>query len=1123
MSRLADQVQIARRFQRSIRIDTDVHQVDALEGFLCPPSSANVLSSMARHVDQTGHAAFTWTGPYGSGKSSLVVALCAALSGKTKLRDAAIKALDPETVATLTAALPPKSQGWRVLPVVGRRAELAQLIGEAMETAGYARRPSKIWTDASVLQKIAALAAEEPRTHGGLLIIVDEMGKTLEGAAHDGHDIYLFQQLAELAARSDRRLVVVGILHQAFDEYAQRLAREVRDEWAKVQGRFVDLVVNASGDEQLEMLARAIETTAKPQPPRDALSVVSIMLRPGKPTASKRILETLAKCWPLHPVVAALLGPLSRRRFGQNQRSLFAFLNSAETHGFYDFLADAKSSDLYTADRLWDYLRINLEPAILASPDGHRWAIGIDAMERCASASATALELSLMKTIIMIDLFRERSGLNATVELLATSQSSGTRRETDQALKALVERSCIVYRRHASSYALFAGSDFDIDDALAGAMPNTGAVDLARLRELAGLQPLLAKRHYHETGAIRWFNLTLVPVRDLTAAILAKEKIVGAAGRLLIALPTEGENPSKARRICAEAAASAPPNVVVGLSEHAWHVVQLAREYKALSIIHDERPELRGDAVARREILARLNETQARLETELQRMADATLWFRAGVEPERYSTSDLNSLVSTISDQLFDKAPRILNELLNRDFPSSNAVKAQRDLMKRMLDSGGKYRLDLKGWPAEAGLLESILVATGLYHQDKDGSWAFFAPAPKGNARLSPLWQAALKDLKARHKSSVSLEDIYGLWRKPPFGLKEGLMPIIALALYITHRDDIAIYRNGVFQPEMTDLDVDLLTSDAAHIHFRWMDLSPNAKEILGGLSKLAAKLDPCGRARSAQPLDVARSLVAAFDQLPPWTKRTNSLSPAATRLAAMLRYAADPNRLLFDDVPSLNVAKSRAPSSGVNATVSLVESAFGDLRSAYPQMLDDLKKLMLLELEAWETKIADLRDRAINLQKSTGDLRLEAFINRLANYNGTDADMEGIASLATGKKPADWVDSDFDRARGDISQLAQAFKRHEEIGRVAGRSDTRHRMAVIVPRADGPRAMHSEFVINAHDSDDVQKLIAKIDGVLGNASKSRQNIVLAALAQVSARYMEPSHQLAAPMKRKAG
>ena len=68
---LSDRVRIARRFLRSIRIDSDIGDATGIEGFICPQSSADVLLTMARHVSETGQGAYTWTGPYGSGKSSL--------------------------------------------------------------------------------------------------------------------------------------------------------------------------------------------------------------------------------------------------------------------------------------------------------------------------------------------------------------------------------------------------------------------------------------------------------------------------------------------------------------------------------------------------------------------------------------------------------------------------------------------------------------------------------------------------------------------------------------------------------------------------------------------------------------------------------------------------------------------------------------------------------------------------------------------------------------------------------------------------------------------------------------------------------------------------------------------
>ena len=81
---LADRVHVAGRYRRAIRLEADLGDASALEGFICSRSSADVLESLARHVLDTDQCAFTWTGPYGGGKSSLAVALGSLLGGSPK-------------------------------------------------------------------------------------------------------------------------------------------------------------------------------------------------------------------------------------------------------------------------------------------------------------------------------------------------------------------------------------------------------------------------------------------------------------------------------------------------------------------------------------------------------------------------------------------------------------------------------------------------------------------------------------------------------------------------------------------------------------------------------------------------------------------------------------------------------------------------------------------------------------------------------------------------------------------------------------------------------------------------------------------------------------------------------
>lgn len=176
---LANRVRIVRRFQRAIRIDTDFAHLSALQGFICPQSSVDVLKTMARHISENGQGAFTWTGPYGSGKSSLVVAFSALLNGNDKLRRYAASILGEETAVAVWDALPPGRRGWRILPVVGRRDRPAQVLGEAIEGAGLlADKAPHTWSEKHVFASLQDIAARHPRAGGGLIVFIDEMGKS---------------------------------------------------------------------------------------------------------------------------------------------------------------------------------------------------------------------------------------------------------------------------------------------------------------------------------------------------------------------------------------------------------------------------------------------------------------------------------------------------------------------------------------------------------------------------------------------------------------------------------------------------------------------------------------------------------------------------------------------------------------------------------------------------------------------------------------------------------------------------------------------------------------------------------------------------------------------------------
>ena len=1112
---LPEKVEVARRFQRSVRIDTDLNLKDALEGFICPQSSLDVLLSMTRHISKN-QGAFTWTGPYGSGKSSLVIALSALLSGKLKSRRQAAEIIDVDTAQEVCSALPPKTNGWNILPVVGRRDEPVKVIGEAIIDGGFTVKGHSspdTWTARELVNILEAIAHSDTKS-GGLIVFIDEMGKFLEGAALEGSDLNLFQDLAEISNRSEGKLIVVGILHQSFEDYGRRLSRSMRDEWTKIQGRFIDLPVDTGGEEQIELLSQAIETT-NPSFTADIAQKTVDIISTQRPNTSPYLAKTLTNCWPLHPATACLLGPISKRRFGQNQRSIFGFLNSAENDGFQYFLSTAENKSLYMPWMLWDYLRINLEPAILASPDGHRWALAADIVERCEATGASELQILLLKTIAVVDLFRERSGLvPSTAFLQICTSDKVSLNELKEALHQLKSWSFIIYKKHLDAFAIFAGSDFDIEQAIETELEETREIDFDLLQNLANMQPILAKRHFHETGTLRWFEVGLVPLNNLVEEAEKHLPSKGTVGQFLLAIPSENETKEEAQKICADAARIAiQNNVIIGLSDYSWLIKDRSRELIATERVRQESPELAGDDVARREVQARLATLQGNLEAELAQAFDSGRWFVNAETPEPFRYSQLNGVASRISDHLFSLAPRLNNELLNRHKPSSSAVAAQNSLLKLMVSEYQRERLGIEGFPAEGGLYVSLLEGTKL-HARGSNAWEFIKPSyDNGDLhRLAPIWEATEKYLRDNSDRTVKISEIYNIWREPPYGVRDGIMPILAVAFILSCEETVALYREGIYQANFKDLDVEHLVIDSSDIQVRWMDLSSASRRLLSGMADIVRELDPSNQLRDLKPIDVARGLISIFDSIAPWTLRTSYLSKNALKLRDIFKKAYDPNQLIFNDLPAYSEAQDEQFSkAGVAKIVTEVHDGLKELVDAYPSLVQRFYQVILTELGVPNyspQSLLDLRARAENIRGIAGDFKLDAFSGRLASFNGSIEEVEGLASLTISKPLHAWIDTDADKAMVEVARMSQQFNKAEAFAHVKGRKNKRRSMAIVTSTDGISTPLIGEFDIGDAEQTLVNSVVKEIEQALSNVGQVRKEIALAALANVSARYI---------------
>lgn len=1091
---LSDAVHVARRFRRSVRIGADAG-ADQIDGFVCTATAEQALNTTIDHVADLSHGAFTWTGPYGCGKSTLALVLSAALGPAGALRNKALATLPSPLRTRLPKAMHWSKPGWKILPIVGQRDNPALVLRKALAEIG-------VQSDEPI-SALRTLAAKEPC---GVLVLIDEMGKLLEHAATGDGDAFFFQELAEAATRSEGRLVVIGVLHQAFDDYAYRLARETRDDWLKVQGRFVDIPISPTGDEQLELLSRAI--TAQPPSNLPAARIVGEVLGRGNPLATKQVTDRLTNCWPLNPVVASLLGPLSRRRFGQNQRSIFGFLGSAEPMGFQDFLRSnsRESGELYDPICLWRYLRANLEPTILASPDGHRWSIAVDAVERVEERGGSELELAVLQTVALLDLLRERSGLSATLELIAASIGSEPA-PVQKALDALSQRSAIVFRRHLGAYGIFAGSDFDIEAAIDEVRAEMIGGDYSRLRSTGVLTPILAKREYHDTGAMRWFEVDVTTLDQAEARIDAFKPDSGAAGLFLLLINEAGDRPPRVRKTVDRlVSAIGDLPIAIGVSSDSYMLRELSHELIALERVQSARPELKGDAVARREVASRLARLAGELEDRLRSGLASTDWRVPAVSESSLrakGSAGLSVIASRMASALYPEAPRVRNELVNRSKPSANAMAAVRALMTSMALRSGEARLGIEEFPAEGGLYVSLLERTGLHAIQDDGSFAFQAPAEDDAHCLHALWSVGRKILDERGADGLTLADLFAVWRQRPYGVKEGLLPILGFAFLLSERSRISVYLDTVFCPTIGDLLVDRLLQDHDAVRMRLSLINDRDAKILSGVADLVAELSNVDGVSQAEPLSVGRQLVALVMKTPGWVRRTSRMSSAAQRVRDLAQAANDPNKFMLDDLPQI-----AGKGSSVAEVVAILREGLQELIDAYPKLLRSLHELLMRELRARDRNdLVALHQRAKAVMGISGNYRLDAFAARLSAFDGSDEALEGIASLAANRPPRDWVDRDVDAARVELAALAREFLRAEGFLHVQGRGSQRFGFALLLSDPDRAGLLTPEIAVDREEHQQAKDIAHKLRQIVGD--QIGRDIALAAAIELAASIAE--------------
>ncbi|MEZ8891484.1 hypothetical protein AB4239_03735 [Vibrio sp. 10N.286.45.C10] len=1030
---LNKQYSIATRQQRSTRIDSDLSP-EFFQGLVYHGTAQSALETLFRQYSQTSQSAYTLTGPYGSGKSTIALLLTGLLHESAEMRKAALEVISQDSKDLLAQSIG-YSKGWLQIRSVGGvnspvntfwDATLDALL-EHSATKQLHNKYSKIEieSESHLIETWESLFTETNTLVDGVLLLADEMGKSLEFINKNRGELHLFQDLAEVLGRIDTPVIFVGLLHQAFSEYAKDRGTKLQEEWGKVQGRYNDILYNVSTDETVALIGKSITHSESIDNSDDSVvQQVLEALDKNKSDRKKQLKQRLEQCVPLHPLTALILGPISKRRFSQNERSTFSFLNSHEQNSFQMFLKENVNRDArYTLEHLWDYLEVNLEHAILGSPDGHGWAAATESIRQATKKQVPEKAIEVLKSIALITLFGKPANLSATEEMLLAASNVHDQEELDEYLHSLKNASCIIYRKHLSSWVVFEGSDLDIPSLIEEKIEQQGTSNEA-INHIVFSKQIIAKGYYHKVGTLRWAEQSISDNFDDEFAqhLIAERK--GEFANLVLLLNQTNEK--KLQDVSKQY-----PTLILAGAKSSDEITALAKELYALELIKSDKEigaTLQHDNVAQKEYNGRLINAEIALDNAINEAFSNADWYCFG---QKSDTKTLSTIVSDTAEKVFNATPVIMNELVNRNKLSGTAVSALKKLLEAMLDQEGEESLGITGHPPEMSMYISCLKNTAIhtFEAENEKHWHHDANI---DPKLKALFDAASDYLIANSGRNVRLSEIVSLWSKTPYGITQGVTPIFLLAFLKSLGDKVAFYEKdlGGEYAFIAEPDVDYvhkLIKSPQDLAVKFIVLDKSEQEWLQFVASFAAA--ETNRDVTNNILSVASPLVTTMHNLPNWVKNAHDFDADYTENKKLISVrdlflqANDPHALLIVDLP-----KYLDPKSELTFTqkVDVLEHHFKVLRSKHELMLKDIKqKVKTLFPESGK----ELKSMCQLVEQKAGDIRLKAFARELGkSEDGLLEWLESMIQIVIGRGKQSWNEGLLLTASTKISEFAQDF-----------------------------------------------------------------------------------------------
>jgi hypothetical protein len=978
------------KFTTSINI---IRDTDRDFNYIPTPNSRQVVSQIVNDFKK-GLRSFNVVGTYGTGKSSFLLAFEQSIKGTKRYFDS-------------NFLQNPKVD---FVKIIGSYSSIVEVFSDRFDAHLNKIQPEIIFSE--IFNRYQSIGKDNKV----LFIIIDEFGKFLEYASKHNpeKELYFVQQLAEFCNNPKHNIVLITTVHQSIESYIYSLSKVQQQEWIKVKGRFREITFNEPVEQLLYLASEHIvERFESKSAKMEIEKCLSLTSDTKAFNLNDEFLNDIApKLYPLDMLSANIL-TYALQRYGQNERSLFSFLESTDHTGLTKF--NKQENQFYNLSNVYDYLIFNFYSFLTSryNPDFSSWSSirsSIEEVERSFDYNINNY-IKAVKVIGLLNIFSASGStldLNFLIDYLNTACGV---KNSIEIIKNLEAKNIIRYRSHSKRFILFEGTDLDIQSALIEAGNKLSEViDITTLlKKHIQLNQVFAKQYSFATGTPRYFEFIIsdYPVHQTPVG-----EIDGFVNLVFNTKLKEDDIKNKSKQ--------QEEAIIYCFFKNSNEIKNLLFEIEKT---HKVIIENNKDKVAVRE-LESINSAQERLLNHY--ISDSIFsgskdvkWYFKGEEKNIADKKDFNKLLSQVCSIVYEATPVFKNELVNKHKISSSIHTAKRNYFKALANNWDEENLgfDNLKFPPEKTIYLSLLKENGISPIRENSSDEISVDQ---RSSFNKLWRASEDFLESAKFEQLKISDLAELLSKRPFKLKQGLIDFWVPTFLFLKRDDFAIFNDDSYIPNLSEENLELIAKYPNKYSIKTFDIDGVKLDIFNSYRSFLNQTTE-QKFDNNTFIETIKPFIVFYKQLPTYTKKTNRLSPPAIKIRKAIENSKDPEETFFNAFPSalgITLLTLQQNNEKLQIFTTTLQEAVRELRTAYDELVKRFEEFICNEFVG---KSSDFEEYKSLLQKRFSKLKKhmllsnqKTFIQRLDSpLDDRKAWLNSIAQSVTGKSLEVFSDED--------------------------------------------------------------------------------------------------------------